>query len=134
MKNLFLLNFIELLQKHFQSTFFLNSKLIFVSDDNHDEYYSFKEDVEFICDSSGHIKTIFFHQPDSVLAEFYLCKCDRTSIHNQFGIPDYTGEKCHIEFLGLKGAWDKYLFDQYSIHFEYFYEQDEVKMITLAKK
>jgi len=96
-------------------------------------YFEFKaHGIDFTCRDTGRISTIFFSPAGEAAKIFELpTSLARNEIRDQFGEPDASGEGMVDAVLGAFGPYDRYDYPDYSAHFEYFPDQDKIKLVTL---
>jgi hypothetical protein len=85
------------------------------------------------------VRTIFlygrgterFSQFDGELPDGLTFSSTRRDVHRVFGSPTLSAEPQVLEYLGPKGAWDRYDLPAAHIHFQYHRYQSGIEMITL---
>ena len=104
-------------------------------DENLDEplvYFEFADQgIDFTCRDVERISTIFFRATGEAAKVFELpTSLTRDEIRDQFGTPSASGEGMVDPVLGTYGPYDRYDYPEYSAHFEFFRDQDKIKLIT----
>ena len=87
---------------------------------------------EMIASIDKTIRTIFIFPIQGKLDGFeFDALRGRTFILDKMGAPSKSGPEMVLPILGKKGGFDRYDFDDYSIHFEYTPGQQGIEKITL---
>jgi len=98
------------------------------------EYYVSAPDNswEFLLEKGNSIKTIFLYLDNgSVGFGGVSTNTTRDELISIFGKPSRQGEIQEFPDLGLKGAWERYDFENYSLHIEHDPHSDHISMLTI---
>jgi hypothetical protein len=90
--------------------------------------------VEFLCDETRAISTIFLHvdRLDPALIDLALSS-DRHATRQQFGAPERSGETQTVKYLGDYGPFDRYALPNGIAHFQFKVDMDRMESITLMR-
>jgi hypothetical protein len=93
--------------------------------------------VALRCDCDEKIGTIFLRadkhdKQDGNLFEVPFV-WTRGQVLTHFGPPSKSGPKVVDPILGDYGAWDRFSFQDYSVHIEYRTDRDEIRRVTLMQ-
>jgi hypothetical protein len=95
-------------------------------------WYEFEgHGVEVICDGFDRIQTVFLHRGDGESLVEVPFAMTRQQVLERFGTPARSGGAVRIPGLGDRGAWDRFILPQGTLHVQYHVERDEIDMITL---
>ena len=96
-------------------------------------YFEFKDHgVSLTCRDIQIISTIHFSATGQAASHFELPTfLTRDGVRDQFGIPHASGEGMDDPVLGRYGPFDRYDHPDHSVHFEFFPDDDRIKLITL---
>ncbi|MCZ8216781.1 MAG: hypothetical protein O9262_11105 [Cyclobacteriaceae bacterium] len=87
---------------------------------------------EMILSIDKMIRTIFIFPIQDKLDGFdFEASKGRSFIIERMGTPSKSGQEMLLPILGTKGGFDRYDYNDYSIHFEYTLGQQRIEKITL---
>lgn len=93
--------------------------------------------LELICDrdSKEKINTLFMTRETNGGTRLSEVSFDssRDNVLRRFGIPSRSGEKSVDPILGENGPWDRFQNAEFAIHFQYEFDADRIRMITLMR-
>ncbi len=99
------------------------------------EYVFTQNGLEVHCDADENINVIFIfsEEYEGFKENLFEIPISETSdyVRNYYGMPSKSGDKCRNEFFGDLGAWDRFDKDDYSLHFEYNYNSENINKITI---
>lgn len=89
------------------------------------------------CDRDDRVNVIFLradkhNSQDGNLFEVPF-EWTRDQVLKHFGLPSKSGSKTTDPILGDFGAWDRFAFQDYSVHIEFRTERDEIRRITIMR-
>lgn len=95
-------------------------------------YLSEENGMSFTCDGDENIQSIFIEAESLHLLDNELpVHGGRQEVIARLGMPSLSGEAHRHEILGMYGAWDRYDFEGYSIHFSYELLGNGIYRVTL---
>lgn len=101
------------------------------------DYVSQQQGMDFVCDESENVRTIFaYNEPIRRLVEGLddvPFSFSRQQVQDRLGRPSKSGEPLNDSILGKFGAWDRFENGQFTIHIEYHLDSMSIKKITLMR-
>lgn len=88
--------------------------------------------VALVCDATEEVRTIFLRPAAEAFVSDANFAMKRGDAARQFGPPTRGRGPFRHPFLGDKGAWDRWEFPDWTLHFQYAAD-DTVEMITLMR-
>lgn len=100
-------------------------------------YYEFTEQyITLQCNPKEIINVIFLDEGFNHLSSFLpkaSFSMSQNEIRENLGTPNKSGGKNIHPILGEYGNWDLFSQKDYSIHFEYHYSSDKLKLVTIMQ-
>ena len=95
--------------------------------------YALHPDGEFevVFNGSGVVDTVFVYRESRLLDGLVQFSNSRQDLISQFGKPSLSGEEQVDKYLGPQGAWDRFDYNDWSIHFQYQPGSMHVKRVTV---
>jgi hypothetical protein len=95
--------------------------------------YAIHPDGEFevVFDGNGFVDTVFVYRESSLLDGLVRFSDSRQELLKQFGKPSLSGQERFDKALGLLGAWDRFDYDDWSLHFQYQPGSVHIKQVTV---
>ncbi len=99
-------------------------------------YYEFPDQgVDIRCDEDELVRTVFLHVDRLPPLELIGLEIDasltRQQVLERFGPPSKSGNRVDLPPLGKCGAWDRFSRSTWSLHFQYHYEVETIRLVTL---
>ena len=92
-------------------------------------------EFEVVFNAAGEVNTVFVYRESSLLAGLGVdFSQTRAAILARFGEPEASGAQQVDALLGPQGAWDRYLFPEHAVHFQYEYNSERLKLITFMTR
>ncbi len=100
--------------------------------------YVFRENgVDFVCDLDNSINTIFIHNDAKRCFKVGIVdmpfNTKRETLVKRYGKPSELGDEFSDSDLGDFGAWIRFEFPKFAIHFEFHRKREEIKLITIMR-
>ena len=94
--------------------------------------YASHPDGEFeaVCNSARVVDTVFVYRSSPLLDGIISFSASRRDVLAQFGEPSASGEEKVVKYLGAQGAWDRFDYPEWSLHFQYVVGSDRLELVT----
>ncbi len=107
--------------------------------DNYHYLNGKKKKVELVFDEEKNLIAIHLHSDKHFSLEFLFgdsfanlnFMCPKAQVNKLLGTPSLNGAGIEIPILGKSTPWDKYLFEDFSIRFEYSDDNNKIIMISI---
>jgi len=80
------------------------------------------------------VDTVFVYGPSPLLDGVISFSASRRDLLAQFGEPSASGEEKVVKYLGAQGAWDRFDYPEWSLHFQYAAGSDRLKLVTVMTR
>jgi hypothetical protein len=77
------------------------------------------------------VDTVFVYRQSPLLAGRVPFASTRGDVLRRFGEPSVSGGAMTSQFLGPQGAWDRFDYPRFSLHFQYAVGTDRVNLVTV---
>ena len=96
------------------------------------DYVCDDEGLSFNCDGDERIQSIFLNAGNLGYFELDLpSQSGRQDVLTGLGVPSCSGEPQRVQYLGDYGAWDRFDYENHSVHISYELHADRICMVTL---
>ena len=76
------------------------------------------------------VDTVFIYRDSPLLSGLVPFSATQADVHARFGVPSTAGPETVIKFLGPKGAWERFDYPDWSLHFHYVVGGDQLELVT----
>jgi len=91
-------------------------------------------EFEVVFNSARVADTVFVYRQSSLLEGRISFSASRKDVLAQFGKPAASGDEKTVNFLGAQGAWDRFDYPEWSLHFQYVVGGDHLKLVTFMTR
>jgi hypothetical protein len=91
-------------------------------------------EFEIVCNGNGVADTIFVFRETPLLDGIVGFGKPRKEILAQLGVPSASGEEKVVKYLGAQGAWDRFDYSEWSIHFQFMVGSDRLEKLTVMTR
>ena len=91
-------------------------------------------EFEVVCNTQGLADTVFVFRQSSLLNGMIGFGKSRKDILAQLGVPKASGEESIDKYLGAQGAWGRFDYSDWSVHFQYRFESDHLEKLTVMTR
>jgi hypothetical protein len=98
--------------------------------------YAAHPDGEFeaVFNSARVVDTVFVYRQSPLLEGIIPFSASRKDVLAQFGEPSARGDDKVVKYLGAQGAWDRFDYPEWSLHFQYAVGSDRLKLVTVMTR
>lgn len=91
-------------------------------------------EFEAVCNSDRVVDTVFVYGPSSLLEGIATFSASRGDVLARFGEPSAGGQEKVVKHLGARGAWDRFDYPEWSLHFQYAVASDGLQTVTIMTR
>ena len=88
-------------------------------------------EFEVVCNGKGLVDTVFVFRHSPLIDGMIGFGKSRKELLAQLGTPTASGGEVVDRYLGPQGAWDRFDYSEWSVHFQYVVGGDRVERITV---
>lgn len=98
------------------------------------DYVCVDKGLSLACESNERIRSIFLEAADLIYSELGLpLQCGRRVVLADLGVPSSSGKPRVHPILGEYGPWDRFDYENHSIHISYDPRSDKIRILTLMR-
>jgi hypothetical protein len=91
-------------------------------------------EFEVVCNSARVVDTVFVYRQSPLLDGIIGFGKSRKDILAHLGTPTASGAEVVDRYLGAQGAWDRFDYSEWSMHFQYMVGGDRLGRVTVMTR